>query len=266
MHLNGDEYAQLRDHKILPSTVAFFKPVLGGFRSVGTGTLAQIGDIHGVLTCAHVLDAIKDETRIDVVLFPVRPATHFLPLNVKDHCEYVTFGPSRTQDGPDLGFLKLPIPFFESIKHLVSVKNLDIGREHAFAEAEPSQYSFTVVPGVIYEWTPEVQQLEPFFVRGLVNIGQIEERRKVDEHDLFRFRPVPDEGFHPPSSFQGTSGGGLWRVYPKPDEGGEMAFRLIGVAFYETGDGDIICHGQGSVYVRLLDAIRAKWPDARMEA
>lgn len=260
--LNGEEYAQLRDNKILPSTVAFFKPVLGGFRSVGTGTLVEIGEIHGVLTCAHVLDAMAGETRIDVVVFPVRPAEHFIPLNVKDHCEYIKFGPSRTQDGPDLGFLRLPVPFFESISHLVSVKNLEIGRHHAFAKAEPSEKSITVVAGMIYEWTPEVQQSSPFFVRGLVSVGQIEERMKVAEHDLFRFRPVPDENFRPPSSYAGTSGGGLWRIYPQPDGGSEVAFRLIGVAFYETDDGQIICHGQASVYVRLFDAIREKWPDA----
>jgi hypothetical protein len=233
----------------------------GGFRSAGTGTLVEIGKIHGVLTCAHVLDAIKDETRIDVVLSPVRPATRFIPLlNVKDHCEYIKFGPSGApQDGPDLGFLRLPIPFFDSISHLVSVKNLEIGRDQAFAK-EPGEISITLVAGVIYEWTPEVQQTTPFFVRGLLSVGQIEveDRMKVAEHDLFRFRPH----FRAPTSYAGTSGGGLWRIYPQPDDGSEAAFRLIGVAFYETEDGQIICHGQASVYVRLFDAIRNKWPDA----
>ena len=48
----------------------------------------------------------------------------------------------------------------------------------------------------------------------------------------------------------------------RPDDGGEVAFRLIGVAFYETDDGQIICHGQASVYVMLFDAVREKWPYA----
>jgi hypothetical protein len=92
-----------------------------------------------------------------------------------------------------------------------------------------------------------------------VSVGQIEDRKKVGDHDLFRFRPVPDEAFRAPSSYAGTSGGGLWRIYPQPDDGSEVAFRLIGVAFRETEDGQIICHGEASVYVRLLDAIRGRW-------
>ena len=116
--------------------------------------------------------------------------------------------------------------------------------------------------GMIAEWMPEVQPIIPFPVSGLVSIGEIEDRVTSGEHDLFRFRPVPDEGFHAPSSYEGTSGGGLWRIYPQPDDGGEVAYRLIGVAFYQTKDRHIICHGQASLYVRLFDAIREKWPEA----
>ena len=76
------------------------------------------------------------------------------------------------------------------------------------------------------------------------------------------FRPLPDSKFKSPSSYKGTSGGGLWRIYPKPDSGSDPAYRLIGVAFYETSDGQIVCHGQASLYVKLFDAIREKWPEA----
>ncbi len=262
--LNGDEYTQLNDYVIMPTTAAFFKPVPGGFRSVGTGTFVRIGKIHGILTCAHVVDAIANEKRIDVVIFPVRKTQCvFIPLNVLEHCDYTKFGPSEDQNGPDLGFLKLPIPFINSISHLVSVKSLDLGRTHAFATAEPSEKSITVVAGMIYEWTPEVQRTDPFFVRGLMSVGIIEDGIKIADYDLFRFRPQPDENFRVPSSYAGTSGGGLWRIYPQPNDGSEVAFRLIGVAFYETEDRQIVCHGQASVYVKLFNAVRDKWPDAR---
>jgi hypothetical protein len=260
--INGDEYTQLNDYKIIPSTAAFFKQVPGGFCSRGTGTFVRIGSIHGILTCAHVLDAIaKNEKIIDLAIFPVRKENRFIQLNI-EHCDYIKFGPSNNQDGPDLCFIRLPIPFFDSIGHLVSVKNLEVGRNHAFARAEPSEESVTVVAGMIYEWTPEVQQADQFVVRALVSVGQIEEKMKIADYDLFRFRPVPDKNFHAPSSYAGTSGGGLWRIYPKPDDGGEVAFRLIGVAFYETADRQIICHGQASVYVKLFDAVCNKWSDA----
>jgi hypothetical protein len=62
--INGEEYTQFRDHMILPSTTGFFKPTPEGFRSKGTGTFVSMGKIKGILTCAHVLKAIKDEKRI----------------------------------------------------------------------------------------------------------------------------------------------------------------------------------------------------------
>ncbi len=259
--INGEEYTQLRDPVILPCTAAFCKPQKGGFCSMGSGTFASIGKIHGIVTCGHVIDAVAGESRIDVAVFPVRSARVLVPLNVSQHCDFVKFGPSGNQDGPDLGFLRLPAPFFESVRHLVSAKSLDIGRDHAFADAEPGEKSITVLSGAVQEWRSG-EETDPFTVVGLVSVGQIEERLKIDEHDLFRFRPVPDENFRPPSSYAGTSGGGLWRIYPQPRDGGEAAFRFIGVAFYETDDGQVICHGQASLYVRLFDAIREKWPDA----
>jgi hypothetical protein len=262
---NTEEYTRFRDYRIYPSTAGLFRPQRGGFRSVGTATFVSIGKINGLLTCEHVIDAIANETRIDLALFPVRQAERLISLNVREHCDFVKLGPSENQeDGPDLGFLRLPIPFFSSISALVSVKSMERGRVDAVAAAEPSEKSVTLVTGMIAEWTPDQQTTMPFTVSGLTSIGHLTtDRIKRGEHDLFRFRPDPDENFRPPSSYEGTSGGGLWRVYPQPDDGGPTAYRLIGVAFYQTPDREIICHGQASVYGRLFDAVRDKWTEAR---
>jgi hypothetical protein len=269
--INGEEYTQFRDSMILPSTTGFFISEPRGFRSAGTGTFVRIGKVNGILTCAHALDEMARHKTINLAIFPVRERERFIQLDGKEHCDYIKFGPKKTPDGlydpngPDLAFLKLPIPFFNSISHLVSVKSMEIGRDHAFAEAEPSEESITVVTGMIAEWMPEVEPTTPFPVSGLMSVGKIADRIKNGEHDLFHFRPVPDDGFNTPSSYKGTSGGGLWRIYPQPDDGGEIVYRLIGVAFQETNDRHrhIICHGQASLYVRLFDAIREKWPEAR---
>jgi hypothetical protein len=102
-----------------------------------------------------------------------------------------------------------------------------------------------------------------------MNIGNISQDRIIsdDGYDRFLFQPVPDENFREPGCvdgrrYSGTSGGGLWRIYPKPRDGGDIAYRLIGVAFYEMSDHQIMCHGQASIYLKLFDAIRDKWPDA----
>lgn len=140
---------------------------------------------------------------------------------------------------------------------------MEIGGNCAFADAEPSEMAVDVVTGMVAEWTPELQSTTPFTVTGLMSAGQITERWRSGEHDLFRFRPQPDDNFRSPSSYAGTNGGGLWRIYPQPDNGGEAAYRLVGVAFRETDDRQIICHGQASLYLRLFDAIRDRWSEAR---
>jgi hypothetical protein len=261
---NGPEYTQLRDFKIVPSTTGFFKRNNNDrLASSGSGTFVSIGKIRGILTCAHVIDAIKGHKEIRLPIFSARAVTKSFVLNVKDYCDYVKLGPSYTANGPDLGFLKLPIPFFNKISHLVSVKSLEVGREDAFASAEPNEESATLLVGVIHEWMLDRQQTNEAFIPYLVNVGEIADRVEAsDNHDLFHFRPIPDDGFHPPASYAGTSGGGLWRVYRDPNERTKPVYRLIGTAFFEeTSKELIICHGQASLYVKLFEAIQQKWPD-----
>jgi hypothetical protein len=259
--INGEEYTQLQDFKIKPSSAGFFEIKDADIHSYGYGTFVSIGKIQGLLTCAHVLKAISGLTQISLAIFPVRPVSSLFPLNLTE-CDQIKFGPSYTAEGPDLGFLRLPIPFVSSVSHLVSVKSLDTGRADAFAQAEPSDESITVVAGAIDEWTSK--ENNNFVVRPLISIGRIDDRiQATDGHDLFYFQPVPDDDFQAPKSFKGTSGGGLWRIYPRPQDGREIAYSLMGVAFYETRERQIISHGQASLYVKLFDAIRDKWPDAR---
>jgi hypothetical protein len=263
--MNGPEHMQLRDFKIAPCTTGFFKENNRRLSSLGSGTFVSMGKVRGILTCAHVIDAIKDKKEVHLSIWSARQVTKSFILNVKDHCDYIKFGPSYTANGPDLGFLKLPIPFFNKIGHLVSVKSLEVGRKDAFASAEPNTESATILVGIIiHEWMLGQQPTSEAFIPYLANVGEIADRAEVpDNHDLFHFRPVPDEGFHPPTSYGGSSGGGLWRVYRNPDNSVEPVYRLIGVAFFEDAPrGLIICHGQASLYVKLFEAIQQKWPDS----
>jgi hypothetical protein len=258
--INGRQYRLSPDNDILPHTVGIFKRTSGGYVSAGSGTFARVGNVRGILTCAHVIDAIADEEYVELAIFPVRPAQRLIPLRIKQLCDYIKFGPSGSEAGPDLGFLKLPAADFSNISHPVSSKNLEVGKLQAFAHSEPADRNITLAVGMIAEWIPESATPE-FVVRGLVNVGIIEEKIPTQSYDIFRFRPLPDDDFRPPISYKGTSGGGLWRIYPRAD-GERPDIRLIGVAFFETKGGEIICHGQASIYVALLDAIQKKWPDA----
>lgn len=258
----ADEYATLRDYQIKPSTAGFFEIQGGRPYSRGSGTFVSIGKIQGLLSCGHVLDAISAARRISLAIFPVRPVDRLFPLNL-DECDHIKFGPSHTEHGPDLAFLKLPTSFLDRVSHLISVKSLENGRAHAFADEEPSDESITVVAGIVDEWAGDEDN--EAVIPALMSVGRIADRvQTADGHDLFHFQPESDENFQPPKSYGGTSGGGLWRVYPRPRDGSEIAYRLIGVAFYEIPDRQIIiCHGQASLYCKLFDAILGKWSDAR---
>ena len=69
------------------------------------------------------------------------------------------------------------------------------------------------------------------------------------------------------TSYEGLSGGGLWRVYFEADRNGQIIVRekrLLGIAFYQyVSDGKrrIICHGPKSVYEHLINGVLEKGPD-----
>jgi hypothetical protein len=61
---NGPEYAQFRDYKIMPSTAGFYDRRHTELYSMGSGTFVSIGHLRGLLTCAHVIDAILKKSLI----------------------------------------------------------------------------------------------------------------------------------------------------------------------------------------------------------
>jgi hypothetical protein len=66
-----------------------------------------------------------------------------------------------------------------------------------------------------------------------------------------------------PTSYKGTSGGGLWQFFLDRDNDSFVNARLIGVAYYEKSVGKelhIVGHGPISIYETLFNAIREKWP------
>jgi hypothetical protein len=65
-----------------------------------------------------------------------------------------------------------------------------------------------------------------------------------------------------PTSYKGTSGGGLWKFYLAKVTFSLLQARLIGVAYWEKPVGTelhLVGHGQVSIYDHLVNAIRRKW-------
>jgi hypothetical protein len=251
------------------STVGFVHIRGNSPASLGSGTLIRFGNIVGVLTCAHVLEALLKEAEIGILCFPVR-ATQMQTLRLPMAAtESVAIGTQPWGErGPDLAFLRLPAPIIGDIERVATIANGDLHRQNIVAEEPAPTRKFCAVAGVVDELTkpPIITQIAsgtaattPF--EALINIGHV----LVDDEsaDRFRFQPVPSEGVILPKSYKGTSGGGLWQFFLGQDDFSVVQVRLTGVAYWEKPVGDelhIIGHAQISIYETLFNAIRQKWP------
>jgi hypothetical protein len=249
-----------------------FLNVQGGFPvPAGSGTFASFGSIDGVVTCAHVVDALLTMPQVGLVYFPIDP-TKFQSLTfVLNSTDYISFGAiSSAEAGPDLAFFRLPVDVIDALKPIVSFANMELSRTNALA-GEPSPKSVDAVVGVVEEWTKQAINETSHLkvpIEGLINVGKVIGKSTSAGFDLFRFQSTPESGFQLPSSYKGTCGGGLWRLFVSEDENDSAAVlerRLVGVAFYQTevenGTRDLICHGQSSIYNNLLGAVRSRWPN-----
>src|SRR5438105_333341 len=77
--------------------------------SAGSGSLVTVGSLHGILTAAHVLDALPTTGKVGLVTYADNPARFDRQAITMEHTDSVVmrgkkFGPI----GPDLGFLRLP--------------------------------------------------------------------------------------------------------------------------------------------------------------
>jgi hypothetical protein len=65
----------------------------------------------------------------------------------------------------------------------------------------------------------------------LLNVGH----PFVDDEgvDRFRFQPIVSEGVILPTSYEGKSGGGLWKFYLAQETFALVQARLIGVAYWQ---------------------------------
>jgi hypothetical protein len=163
--------------------------------SFGSGTLVRFGDVVGVLTCAHVLEAVLQEREIGLLCFPIRAGqiqTLRLPLNLTDH---IALGSAPwTADGPDLGFLRLPNTIIGDLERVATITNGDRHRQNIISGQPANWTPISVLGGVVDEMTsPPVITEMPSAIAAtttlqvLVNIGNI----IVDDAsaDRFRFNP-----------------------------------------------------------------------------
>jgi len=262
------DFTEMLKTNVGRSTIGFVEKVGTEIVSRGSGTLIKFGQIGGILTCAHVLEYLSSLEEFGIVYFPVR-AGDFQTMSIaRNKTSEVVLGASPwTATGPDLAFLRLSDVEMGALSSVAFSVNADFHRANA-KDGEPKYDSrVDLVCGVIGEWTREAElseKLSKTTIEALLNVGQILGVSQENGFDILRFKPVPSDDFKTPTSYKGTSGGGLWRIFVSKNDDDTYKVvqrRLVGVAFWETEDRDEIkCHGQQSVYKNLFDAIEAKWP------
>lgn len=245
-------------------SVGFIKTSSGFPELCGSGTLVRCETTQGILTCGHVLDALPSKGDVGIVSFPVTSKkTQRMTFDIGLTYAAATVLHDPNHEVPDIAFLPLTYDTFGSLAASVNCYNLDLGKARWAGAAAPHHNTRYVTAGAVDEMSFPSDEASPknLSVRGIMNISDhIRERVDFAPYDVCEMLPDPAEDFKMPSSFEGMSGGGFWRLSFGPGEDGEISVEssiLMGVCYRQTAapDRSIVCHGPIDLYGRLLSAI-----------
>ncbi len=261
--VSGQTLDRLADTYVGRPTVGFARdsPARDSASSFGSGTLVRYGSIAGILTCAHVVTAVKKQKVIGLLC---NGGSETQIQGIKIECSalrsVVLKGDCDEEDGPDLGFLMLPAHTMNMMEALSSAIDLGQQRDRHDQRVTAKTY-MEAATGMIGEWTsePEVGPIitKVTFTSFLMG-GEISPLDARGGYDRLLFTPGRIDNL--PKSFEGMSGGGIWYLGLNGSEesGYEVEERrLMGIAYYQTADRRIVGHGRDSIYKRLLPMIEA---------
>lgn len=233
--------------------------------SLGSGTLVDFAGVRGILTAAHVVDAIRSEDEVGILRFGKGQDRQGLRVSVS-HLDWVTIGGESYGDrGPDIAFIKLP----RDIEDWIAATNGFFSPQAHDAElsergagyGEP-QVRFDV--GVLGEATTQVKTEDGWYgasFRVLPAIGEFEDQIDDDGFDRFTFRVAYAPDAIPPSSYGGMSGRSVWQVM---DAIPPLDRLLLGVLYRQSDADDqgnrlLIGHGPTTIYELLWPRISERW-------
>ena len=191
--------------------------------SAGSGTLVSVGSVHGILTAAHVLESLPRSGEVGIAL-NYEDQTRFRRLVIDmDHAVPLMIGGKASgASGPDLAFLRLSPMDVSKLKALSAFYNLTRRRTDALANTPLAPNYVEAITGIVHERTKEAPSIgrnvvstgfEAIFVDG--RSGPIIEGQDFDHFD---FEPAAHSNFALPSSYEGVSGGAIWR-FSQPQGG-----------------------------------------------
>lgn len=260
------------EEKVLSQySVGFVLPVKSDDATLGgSGTFVTIDDSRGILTAAHVVEALSKHETVGLVLaIPGKPHRPQLSLS---RCRTILLRPTEMpKDGPDLAFVVPPPDLLGALAAVGSFYNLT-KRQPLMLESPPDiNLGMWLLSGFADEWTGDLPP-EPGFPKlksfnGMHGLGKVAKEYEAGDFDYLVYEALYNDLYEGPNTYGGFSGGALWHLLGRPNENGslEITERLLsGVAFYESGKEEvkegttrqITCQGRKSIYRNLISQVR----------
>ena len=234
--------------------------------SLGSSTYIKFGDVTGLLTCAHAVHEIQRRAdhglkEIGLAIFPTAEDSKQNATIPIEALNLLRIGDQPyTSTGPDIGFIVLPPSFAASFDARASVVDGHLQATRS-RTAQPEMACVEIVAGVVAKWIKE-HTPEPDItrVRGIGATGKVLCQHDKEGFDTIEFAVEQDQKIALPETYQGVSGGGIWRLFYEIDHLGQIDVkerRLLGVAFYESYEtpGLIIGHGPTTIYRHLPEKL-----------
>lgn len=234
----------------------------------GTGTLVSIGSVKGILTAAHVVQAVRNEEAGIARVGQGQRRVQSLKLNFKLATPYVlnadAINPkSPEQRAPDLGFLLLPSHDAEILASTHSFYNLDKERSPSLLVHDLGTGVGEVIFGVVSQWTEDLpsprSDTRTKGINTVLSSGTTSNWRYVDDYDICDFKLDGTRQGREITDYRGMSGGPLWRFAPNASNT-EFEIALFGINYWQADVGTdqhrICCHGFESLRA-LAELVRA---------
>jgi hypothetical protein len=239
--------------------------------SVGSGTLVKLGDgAHGILTAAHVLDALPENTPVGILLFTRPGSPQQFKIEIDPREKIYASGWAKGCKVPDLAFLRLHQPRISDLEAYGCVF-YDLEKVRTLRENENVGVAWQLyVVGVVAESENRLMLAHGEGRHVITNYkaiyGACDVRRnfRVEGFELVAAAINFTAAWRPPNSYGGVSGGGLWVLTSPTGDGENLRRMLLGVAIRETSSKRsarlIICHTFEGVHGVLLPQVRATNP------
>jgi hypothetical protein len=230
---------------------------------LGTGVLVSVGSRRAILTAAHVAQELPRAGRIGVFL---QRTSHVHSIDALGVSIVRIARGSDATSGPDLTVVILAPSVAGSIAVRKSFYSLDTNRERVLASALDLRDGVWLAQGFLEERTTvgpdRVEAGLTKYFYNFTGVGGPDTIDSVGDYDYLDF-PVSHEARpDAPASFGGMSGGGIWQVPLKRQDGQltHLSPVLSGVMFYQHPTTETQCgirgHGPQSIYRAVYVAVR----------